>query len=231
MFSYYGTKKKLAPMYPKPEYGKIIEPFAGAAQYSLLHFENDVLLVDKYDVIINVWEYLKKCSQKDILSLPRFKHGDRILKEECDCEDQYELIRFLVQEGTVGGNKAYQRALNSYETKLKTIANSLYKIRHWEFKCTDYNEIPNQKATWFIDPPYMYGGHRYKHSNKKIDFDKLAGYCMSREGQVIVCENTKANWLEFTALKSIKGINNDRTTEAIWTNTEVNNKNGQIILL
>ena len=38
MWGYYGSKSKIASMYPKPMYDKIIEPFAGTAQYSLLHF-------------------------------------------------------------------------------------------------------------------------------------------------------------------------------------------------
>jgi site-specific DNA-adenine methylase len=35
MFSYYGTKKRIVNKYPEPKYDKIIEPFCGAAQYSL----------------------------------------------------------------------------------------------------------------------------------------------------------------------------------------------------
>lgn len=217
MFSYYGTKKRLSPLYPKPIHNKIIEPFAGAAQYSMLHFENDVLLVDKYQVIIDIWNYLQQCSPNDILSLPDYNHGDTINKEELDCIEQFELIRFLVQEGTVGGNKAYSRGLKSYATKKNNIANSLYKIKHWKFECGSYEDVINEKATWFIDPPYQFGGHKYKHSNKKIDYQNLAKYCKSREGQVIVCENTKSDWMEFSPLKEHKGINNNVTTEAIWT--------------
>lgn len=35
MFYYYGRKKQLAKLYPKPNYSVIIEPFAGSAAYSL----------------------------------------------------------------------------------------------------------------------------------------------------------------------------------------------------
>lgn len=35
MWTYYGTKKRIAKNYPAPIYDTIIEPFAGAAQYSL----------------------------------------------------------------------------------------------------------------------------------------------------------------------------------------------------
>jgi len=35
MFSYYGSKKKIVKYYPEPVHDVIIEPFAGAAWYSL----------------------------------------------------------------------------------------------------------------------------------------------------------------------------------------------------
>ena len=57
MFSYYGSKSKIVDYYPPPKYGKIIEPFAGSARYSLRFWQKDVLLVDKYPVIIEVWNY------------------------------------------------------------------------------------------------------------------------------------------------------------------------------
>lgn len=222
MFSYYGTKTRLAPLYPKPEFNKIIEPFAGAGKYSLLHFENDVHLVDAFDNIIDIWLYLQQCSPKDILNLPKYNVGDRIILDELDCKAQYELLRYLLQEGTIGGNKVYSMGLKSYESKKKKIANNLFKIKHWTFECNDYSNIQNTKATWFIDPPYVVGGHKYKFSNKKIDYENLAKWCMSREGKIIVCENTQANWLPFVPLAEHKSINNTKRIEAIYTdiNTE-----------
>ena len=56
----------------------IIEPFAGSARYSLKYWRNDVLLVDKYSVIIEVWNYLINASEKDILGLPKMKIGECI---------------------------------------------------------------------------------------------------------------------------------------------------------
>ncbi len=54
MFSYYGSKSKVVDLYPSPKFGKIIEPFAGSARYSLKYFDRDVLLVDKWEVIIKI---------------------------------------------------------------------------------------------------------------------------------------------------------------------------------
>jgi hypothetical protein len=225
MWSYYGTKTKLAPLYPRPIHNRIIEPFAGAAKYSLLHFENDVLLIDEYPVIIQIWKYLQKCSPKDILGLPDYKVGDTIELRDLDCIEQYELLRFLLQEGTVGGNKVYEMGLKSYDAKRKKIAANLFKIKHWKFECKSYIYTPNYEATWFIDPPYQFGGHKYVHSSKKINFKQLADFCKERKGQVIVCETMRANWLPFVPLTRHVSTNNKAQTEAIWTNyhTHFNN--------
>ena len=53
--------------YPPPKNVKIIEPFAGSAKYSLKYWQNDVILVDKYDVVINIWKWLQQCSKSDIM--------------------------------------------------------------------------------------------------------------------------------------------------------------------
>jgi len=78
MFSYYGSKSKIVDYYPPPKHKRIIEPFAGSARYSLKYWQNDVLLVDKYPVIVDVWNYLKNASEQDILKLPILKKGDDV---------------------------------------------------------------------------------------------------------------------------------------------------------
>lgn len=221
MFSYYGSKSKIVDYYPPPKYGKIIEPFAGSARYSLKYWQNDVLLVDKYPVIVDVWNYLKNASEKDILGLPKLKHGDSLRNYELS-EIEKQFLSFLICAGSTGNrqNVGSMKGIN-VENDLKNIANQLFKIRHWNIKLADYNEIENENATWFIDPPYMFGGHEYKCSNKNIDFDKLAEWCKERNGQAIVCENTKATWLPFKPMKEMQGTM-FKTTEAIWSNHKTN---------
>jgi len=41
-------------------------------------------------------------------------------------------------------------------------------------------------------------------------------------GQIIVCENTKADWLPFLPMKKIQGAAQSFTTEAIWSNHKTN---------
>src|SRR5690606_8192533 len=89
------------------------------------------------------------------------------------------------------------------ENKKKYIADNLFKIRHWKVALKEYKDIENINATWFIDPPYQFGGKYYRH--RKIDYVYLKDWCLSRKGQVIVCENSKANWMEFKPLVNIFG--------------------------
>lgn len=218
MWSYYGSKSKIIDYYPPPKFGKIIEPFAGTARYALKYFDRDVTINDKYDVVVRIWKWLQQCSKEDILRLPEPKLGETIARKDFDCIEQAWLMGFFINaapatprltvtafsEGTIG-------------TQKKFVASQLFKIRHWRISQLSYDQIENCEATWFVDPPYINGGHEYKHSNKTIDFGSLANWCRSRDGQCIVCENTKADWLPFNKLIDISG-QYQKTTEAIWTN-------------
>lgn len=220
MWSYYGSKYRLAPRYPKPRYNKIIEPFAGAAQYSLRHFERDVLLVDKYPVIIRIWRYLQQCSKKDILSLPNLSAGTKLDDLEWDCPEQRELMGFMIGRASrFSRNTVSSWGRYHYISQREKIANDLFKIRHWKFRCCDYSEIENEEATWFIDPPYQFGGESYAMSSRKIDYKSLANWCKSRKGQVMVCENDKSDWLPWRVFGETNGVKG-KTTEVIWTNDQ-----------
>ena len=218
MWSYYGTKKKIAKYYPLPQKDIIIEPFCGAAQYSLYgdNWKKKVYLVDKYKVITDIWDYLINVSEKDILSLPDMNEGDNVDNHDQLLIVEKELIGFCINGGSAQPKKTVKK-FNSWNSTKINIAKNLYKIRHWKVKYDDYHNINNVDATWYIDPPYQYGGQWYRLSNKNIDYVELADWCKSRKGQIIVCENTKANWLDFKPLVELKGQLH-KTTEAIWTN-------------
>lgn len=227
MWSYYGSKSKIVDYYPPPKYGKIIEPFAGSARYSLKYFDRDILLVDKYEIVVKVWNWLQKCSYNDIINLPRLTKGMDIRTLSLS-EDELNFVGFMagVAQGCPRMIVSPFAAIHfeeSRQSKYKTVADQLHKIRHWVIKQDSFENIPNDTATWFIDPPYQYGGqHQYKHGNKQLDFIKIASFCKERKGHVIVCENTKADWLDFVPLKKIQGAANSFTTEAIWSNIPTN---------
>ena len=80
MFSYYGSKSKIVHLYPTPKFDDINEVFAGSARYSLRFWDRNITLIDKYQVIIDVWKYLQLASVKDILGLPKLKKGEQLIE-------------------------------------------------------------------------------------------------------------------------------------------------------
>jgi site-specific DNA-adenine methylase len=217
MWSYYGGKAKLVNHYPTPKHDLIIEPFAGSARYALKYWERDVLLVDKYEVVVKLWKWLQQCSPNDILKLPQLKKGDDTRKMNLS-EMEILFLGFYAGGGVSTPKYSVSKfgEQNSKSFK-KKIASNLHKIKHWKIQHGSFEDIPNKTATWYVDPPYQFGGEHYRHSNKTIDFKKLGEWCMNREGQTIVCENTKADWLPFKPLIRFSGLVHT-TTEAIWSN-------------
>lgn len=221
MWSYYGAKTNVVDFYPAPKHDTLIEPFAGSARYSLKYFDREVILIDKYETIIKIWKWLQLCSSNDVLKLPRMKQGDHIDNFHFDCEEAKLLMGFLLGFSTetprkTGTIKLTQRP-NYINFLLKNIASQLFKIRHWKVRTGSYEEIKNQSATWFIDPPYRLAGERYKHGSGKIDYQHLAKWCKSRKGQVMVCEILGAEWLNFKPFK-VHRTRNGSQQEAIWLN-------------
>lgn len=216
MWSYYGTKKRIAKYYPEPQCDIIIEPFCGAAQYSLYgdNWKKQVYLVDKYEIITKIWQYLINATEKDILSLPDLEVGQNIDDFKMLSEEEKWLIGFCMNPASAAPKKTSSKRCKWNNNKIY-ISKNVYKVKHWKVKCDDFKNIKNVKATWYIDPPYKYGGIYYRMNNKYIDYDDLANWCKSRNGQVIVCENTKADWLNFTPLIDLRGQLHV-TTEAIW---------------
>lgn len=228
MWTYYGTKKRLAKYYPTPIYEEIVEPFCGAAQYSLFgdNWKKQVYLYDIYDKVIDCWKYLINATKDDILSLPDFFAGDSLDDHKYLSVEERALIGFCINPGSASP-KVTARAQGNWSlpqagrpsmwnrTKLE-IAENLYKVKHWKAEVKDYRDINSyDKSAWFIDPPYQHGGIYYRYSSKKINYFDLAEWCKSREGQVIVCENTEATWLDFEPLVELNGQRH-KTTEAIW---------------
>lgn len=224
MFSYYGSKAKIARLYPAPTHKVIIEPFAGAAWYSVLHRSHNVLLNEKYSTLFNIWHWLiNEATQEVILKNREFYLGQNI--RTCNiAKSHQDLIGFLINRGSSTPKVTVpqwscQVKSNPYFAStpyyaLTQIAKMLPEIKHWGITLGDYRELPDVEATWFIDPPYQYGGEYYVVND--INYHELAEWCKQRKGQVIVCENTKASWLDFVPLTKITG-QRVKTTEAVWT--------------
>ena len=221
MWSYYGSKKSIVDYYPPPKYNKIIEPFAGAATYAVKYWDRDIILVEKYKVIYKIWKWLQRCEKSDIDKLPhKLKITETLDDYIFDCDEAKLLMGFIIAKGSERPRiKPTERAViyrpNTINFTLNKIKNNLHKIKHWQIIHGSYEDLQNEKATWFIDPPYQFGGYVYVEN--KINFQELAEWCKGRNGQTIVCENTKADWLPFKPMINNKGTHKT-TTEAIWSN-------------
>lgn len=230
MWNYYGSKSIVVDLYPPPKYGKIIEPFAGSARYSLKYWDREIFLIDKYEAIVKVWKWLQQCSKNDIIGLPKLKTGELISNYNL-CEGAAMFLGFLAGVScTSPRNKVSMFAAeqNGRKNKLKRIADNLHKIKHWNIQHDSYENISNQEATWFIDAPYQFGGHAYVYNF--IDFKFLSEWAMARQGQIIICENTKADWMNFKPMAKMRGGNTEYTTEAIWSNFPTSYDNEQMDL-
>ena len=209
MFSYYGTKKKIAKHYPKPHYDTIIEPFCGAAMYSLHddNWQKNVILYDKYDKVYIAWKWLINSTIDDIKNLPDLTEKLNLDQINISNEERILLGFYANPASAVPKKTVTQRGAKSWERHKNHLIDNLHKIKHWKIYNEDYKNIENKKATWFIDPPYQVGGQYYHSSsnNSKIDYNELKKWCLSREGEIIICENSNSNWMEFKPLIELKG--------------------------
>ncbi len=205
MFSFYGSKSKIVGLYPPPHYEKIVEPFAGSARYSLKYWKHEIYISDEDATIIRVWKYLQEAKPQDILSLPDVPNATVL--ETIDgfnqlAQEEKWLIGFCCNGGSAQPkNVSGRHNFNSWNKDKIRIAKDLHKIKHWQIWRSNYLGLGNIKATWFIDPPYQDKGKWYRHHD--IDYNQLAEWCKSRNGQVVVCENMGADWLPFRHLKDI----------------------------
>jgi hypothetical protein len=228
-FSFFGSKFRVAPHYPKPLYSTVIESFAGSCGYSLRYPDHMVKLYDLDPTICGLWAYLINVTPQEIRSLPlQFDHVDELQV----CAEAKHLIGFWCNKGSVQPakspskwmreNKSWQPGVYWGERIRERIAAQVESIRHWTISQASYEDIPNQPATWFIDPPYEIAGKAYKFHN--LDYPALGAWCRSRLGQIVACENEGAEWLPFRSFRTIKALEGrrggKRSEEAIWTNDE-----------
>ncbi len=207
MFSYFGSKWKGARHFGAPREALVIEQFAGSACYSLRYRAPKVKLYDKYEVICVLWDFLIKCSDKDIADIPDWL-PDREAIDRLPVGAR-ELVSFWVGYASTDISRMSLTTYHNYAgrgdcsvwgagVKARIIKQKPI-IKDWEIDCLDYSQIPNERAHWFIDPPYNNSaGAKYIHGSGAIDYEKLAEWCISRRGVVQVAEQEGADWLPWT---------------------------------
>lgn len=224
----YGGKWRAAPRYPAPEHGTIVEPFAGTAGYSLRHAERNVILVELYPVIAELWRYLISVSADEIRRIPCVEHVDDL--PAWVPQGGRWLVGLCMSNAVTTPRKSLSSGLRQLAARGRTfvgwteaqrerVASQVQYIRHWRIIEGDYTRAPDLRATWFVDPPYNNAaGQHYPHGPDGINYPALGNWCRSRQGQVIVCENEGADWLPFEPFATIKAGPAKRVSrEVIWT--------------
>lgn len=229
-WTFFGGKWRLAPRYPPPKFLTVIEPFAGAAGYSLRYHSHNIVLIEKDPLIAGIWRYLMKVSAEEVRALPRLPVSGRLDDAKWPCEEAENLAGFWITRGAAHPNRSASAWMRDPryvqwswgEMSIGRIASQVDRIRHWKLIEGDYSQAPSVEATWFVDPPYIKAGHRYRCGSKHINFAALGTQCREWKGQVIVCEQEGADWLPFSFFhhaKANESVSGGKiSSEVIWTN-------------
>lgn len=230
---YFGGKWRAAPRYPAPRFRTVIEPFAGAAGYSLRYPSRDVILVEKYPVVAEIWRFLIGASSAEISAIPLVEHVDELPSGTPD--GARHLVGFTLNAATVSPCKQLSKGRRELremgrefegwsEAMRARVARQVERIRHWKIIEGDFTEAPDVEATWFVDPPYQTQGIHYVHGSDAIDYVALAAWCRARRGQTMVCENAGATWLPFRRFADFKASPMSRkggkSSEVVWMSGE-----------
>lgn len=227
-FSYFGSKRQISGKYPGPTNDVLVEPFAGAAGYSLRYPNRKIKLYDLDPIVAGVWDYIITAPEKEILSLPTIIPVEGVDALSFPQEAKW-VIGFWLGRGQSSPLKKGSTWMKSGnyanafwgESVQNRIASQQQYIRHWTIDCCSYEDIPVGaigSATWFVDPPYEIAGCTYTMGSSQIDYNNLADWCKSLSGQTMVCENDGALWLPFEPLTVVTGTHKKPSAEVVWKN-------------
>jgi hypothetical protein len=153
--------------------------------------------------------------------LPELKEGEDLRQFRWMSDVEKDLLGFCLNFQQVSPRAVCTEWASRKGTcrllKRRLLDNYKY-VRNWKITCLHYADLPDVEATWFIDPPYQHGRSRYRY-HCVADYRRLARWCRSRRGQVIVCEGYGATWLPFTHFTRQQVGTADYFEEVIWTKT------------
>jgi len=232
LFKFFGSKWTAARRYPAPEYGTVVEPFAGSAGYSLRHAERNVVLYERNRDVRALWRWLiEEATEGEIRALPVGLPVGTDLRTVGASAGATLLMRFwqrtncLSQTWTVSpwGNMP---GLWTANTRAR-VASEVGAVKHWLVGADGLAALrgAREPATWFCDPPYLYG---YRYGSGALDHEALGALLRGAPGQVIACEAPCAKtgrvpaYLPFSVLGTFvtsrrKATNHHHSTELVWT--------------
>ncbi|KKL61251.1 hypothetical protein LCGC14_2197200, partial [marine sediment metagenome] len=195
MFNYFGSKYTLANTYQPPKHDVIVEPFAGSAQYAMhwMRERSDItcVLYDSDPVVIESWNRMLAATPEEIMEWS-VNVGDQV-------NDYVDVANYGGHPNRIVNDRIARDFRNSQPKWARTRAAVGERVTIIE---GDYTQAPDIEVTWFIDPPYVDAGHRYRHGNTGIDYEALAEWALTRRGQTIVTEAGSADWLPFAHHKT-----------------------------
>jgi hypothetical protein len=231
LFPFYGSKWNAAPRYPQPG-RRIVEPFAGSACYSCRYPDREVLLVERDPTIAQLWRYLIAATPEEIRGLPEVG-PETVFDALPICQEAKWLMGFSMNAGSATAKKsvparhhnpptARHGASRWWAQRRDKTASGVAEIKHWRLFEGEWYDAPRVfGATYFIDPPYQNAGKHYRFSD--VDYPALANFCETlhfQGEQVIVCENTGADWLPFRHLADMRASPKKDgriySAEAVW---------------
>jgi len=198
MFYYFGRKGRAAASYPAPDYPLVIEPFAGSMGYTMHHRPAFAIGIERDERVVALWRRLCAMSPDEIRDFPAPVLGERMTDRwhqvaEASSDAHYDHYR-----------TANEWLIRQFELqRLLALKHHDYAVGSVLYRHGDYRDAPDVEATWFIDPPYEGVQSGYRH---KPDFEELAEWCMTRKGQIIICEGEHGSWLPFADHSVSRGI-------------------------
>lgn len=230
MFYYYGSKRRMAKLYPLPRYRTVVEPFAGSASYGVFQLmsrhADRLVLIEKDPRVADLWERLLAMTPEEIRSIPIPEPGtktDDFLIMTAATSNAIARCKSMTVTDRM--RRITRGMLISIAEAVPVVAGKVEIIRG------SYEDAPEIEATWFVDPPYQTResdrltaktsypkglGYAAGCDSSSLDFGALGEWCASRPGQVIVAEQRGADWLPFVPLVRIGDSQGVARTEVIW---------------
>lgn len=172
-----------------------------------------------------IWKYLIQATPEDIMALPLLEPGQSIDTLDV-CPEARMFLSCCVN------TSPFRKSLTSWKNGQNTglwgptwrekVASQVDAIKHWKVINASYTDLPNERATRFVDPIYDGMAQHYGAKCPPIDYTHLAEWCRYRNGQTIVCERVTATWLPFQPLgaSAVNGgmLNQHKgtCTEGVW---------------